>query len=114
MQFVEAFEHLGYKLEAPRQDWTAEKLDGVCLSLWRKEMAARDGLLWSDSRIHAGPLEDWQTKPGNQKRIRHLQRAVAELAGRVDVVILSGEPGGSYGTAQPWTSKARALERTGK
>lgn len=102
MQFVEAFERLGYKLDGPRQDWSAEKTDGVCISLWKREMGTRDGLLWMDTRVHADSPENWQDKPGNRKRIRHLRRAIDDFAGRVDVVIVSGVPGESYGTAQPW------------
>jgi hypothetical protein len=105
MQFVEAFERLGYAIEAPRQDWSAEKDDGVCISLWRKELGRRDGLPWMNTRIHADPIENWRDKPGNRKRIRHLRRALNDLGGRVDVVIVSGEPGVSYGTAQPWLSE---------
>jgi hypothetical protein len=102
MQFVEAFERLGYAVQAPRQDWTAEKLDGVCISLWRKEMGSSEGLLWMDTRVHADPIDNWGDKPG--KRTRHLKRAINEFGGEVDVVIVSGEPGVSYGTAQPWTA----------
>lgn len=102
MQFVEAFERLGYSVEVPRQDWSAENDKGVCISLWRKEMGVRDGLLWMDTRVHADPLEEWETKPGNRKRIRHLRRALEEFGGHVDLVIVSGEPGISYETAQPW------------
>lgn len=105
MQFVEAFERLGYHVEAPRTDWTAEKPDGVCISLWRKEMGTRDGLLWMDTHVHADPIEGWGDKPGNAKRIRHLRRALSEFAGEVDVIIVSGEPGVSYGTAQPWIAE---------
>src|SRR5690349_19608847 len=105
MQFVEAFERLGYTIEAPRQDWTAEKDSGVCISLWRKEMGTQDGLLWMNTRVHADPLENWQDKPGNRKRIRHLRRALSDFGGCVDVVIVSGEPGVSYGTAQPWLAE---------
>ena len=105
MQFVEAFEHLGYRVEAPRQDWSAEKDDGICISLWKKEMGSRDGLPLMNTLTHADPIENWGNKPGNGKRIRHLRRAVEEFEGRVDVVIVSGEPGASYGTAQPWVAK---------
>jgi len=109
MQFVEAFRELGYKVEAQRQDWSAEKEDGVCISLWKKEMGTRDGLLWMNTHVHADPIENWGHKPGNIKRIRHLRRAMDELGGRVDVVIVSGDPGVSYGTAQPWVAEgARA------
>lgn len=109
MQFTEAFERLGYSVEAPRQDWSAENERGVCISLWQKEMGVRDGLLWMNTRVHADPLEGWKDKPGNRKRIRHLRRALEEFGGMVDVVIVSGEPGESYGTAQPWIAEgARA------
>jgi hypothetical protein len=101
MQFTEAFERLGYSVEAQRQDWSAENEQGVCISLWQKEMGVRDGLLWMSTRVHADPLEGWENKPGNRKRIRHLRRALDEFGGRVDVVVVSGEPGVSYGTAQP-------------
>lgn len=105
MQFVEAFEALGYVVQAPRQDWSAEKADGICISLWRKEMGTRDGLLWMNTHTHADPIENWGNKPGNQKRIQHLGRAIADFAGKVDVVIVSGTPGVSYGTAQPWKAE---------
>lgn len=109
MQFVEAFERLGYSVEAQRQDWSAENERGVCISLWQKEMGVRDGLLWMNTRVHADPLDGWKDKPGNRKRIRHLKRALDEFGGRVEVVIVSGKPGVSYGTAQPWIAEgARA------
>lgn len=107
MQFGEAFETLGYALVAPRLDWSAEKDDGVCLSLWRREMGFRDGLPWMNTRVHAGPIEEWLDKSGNTKRIAHLRRARDEFEGRVDVVIVSGEPGGGYGTAQPWLAEGQ-------
>lgn len=105
MQFVEAFERLGYSVEVPRQDWSAVNEHGVCISLWKREMGLHDGLMWMDTRSHADPIENWVDKPGNKKRIGHLRRALAEFGGRVDVVIVSGEPGVSYGTAQPWVAE---------
>lgn len=110
MQFVEAFERLGYSVEAPRQDWSAANDQGVCISLWKKEMGIQDGLMWMDTRVHADPIENWTNKPGNRKRIRHLRRALDEFDGRVDVVIVSGEPGVSYGTAQPWLAESGRAE----
>jgi hypothetical protein len=105
MQFVEAFERLGYSVEAPRQDWSAEKQNGVCISLWKKEMGNRDGLMWMNTHVHADSIDNWGHKPGNAKRIRHLRRARDEFEGRVDVVIVSGKPGISYGSAQPWLNE---------
>src|SRR5690242_640633 len=99
MKFVEAFERLGYAVEVQRQDWSAANENGVCISLWPKEIGHRDGLLWMNTQVHADPIENWGHKPGNLKRIKHLNRAVTEFGGRVDVVIVSGEPGQSYGTA---------------
>ena len=109
MKFTEAFEELGYSLSAPRTDWSAQSSTGVCISLWKKEMDIRDGLLWMNTRVHATALEDWRTRAGNQKRIQHLRQALDDQDGRVDVVIVSGTPGDSYGTAQPWVAEgARA------
>lgn len=105
MQFVEAFEALGYSVKVPRQDWSAEKPDGVCISLWKNEMGTRDGMLWMNTRHHADPLENWGTKAGNRKRIAHLRRALDEFDGVVDVVIVSGRPGESYESAQPWIAE---------
>jgi hypothetical protein len=110
MLFTEAFERMGYRVSAQRQDWSAEnERGGVCISLWRKEMGVRGGLPWMDTRVHADPLDGWKDKPGNRKRIRHLRRALDAFSGRVDVVIVSGKPGQGYGTAQPWLAEgARA------
>ena len=65
-------------------------------------MGRRDGHLWMNTKVHANPDGRWQAKAGNRRRIRHLRRARDNFGGRVDVVIVSGEPGVSYGTAQPW------------
>ena len=105
MTFVAAFKELGYAVEAHRQDWSADNASGVCISLWKKEMGIRDGLMWMNTHVHADPIDNWGHKPGNRKRIRHLKRALAEFDGRVDVVIVSGEPGISYGTAQAWLAE---------
>lgn len=105
MQFTEAFQHLGYELRDHRQDWSAEKSDGVCISLWKTEMGTREGLLWMNTRIHADPIEGWQHKQGNRRRIGHLRKALSQFGGHVDVVIVSGVPGVSYGTAQPWIAE---------
>jgi len=105
MQFVEAFNDLGYDVPNHRQAWSAEKSDGICITLWKAEMGKRDGLMWMDTRVHADSWEDWGNKPGNKWRIGHLRRALGEFGGKVDVVIVSGKPGESYGTAQPWKAE---------
>jgi len=75
MKFTEAFEALGYELADFRQDWTAEKSDGVCISLWKKEMGTRHGLLWMNTRVHADPIDQWRDKAGNRRRIASSPRA---------------------------------------
>ena len=107
MKYTEAFAALGYRLVDIRRDWSAENSEGVCISLWKKEMGQRDGLPFMNTRIHADPPANWQAKVGNRKRIGHLRRAVDQHDGRVDVVIVSGEPGVSYGTAQPWIAEGQ-------
>lgn len=105
MQFVEAFNALGYRIENQRQDWSAEKTDGVCLSLWTKETDWK--LLTMDTRIHATDIQDWGNRQGNKKRIRHARRALDEFDGWVDVVKIDGVPGVGYGTAAPWIPSER-------
>ena len=51
--------------------------------------------------------EDWTAKHGNSKRIKHIKRALSEFAGCVDVILISGEPGDGYGTADPWLKTER-------
>ena len=103
--FVEAFSILGYQLSNHQNDWSAESERGVCITIWEKEIAAKDSLPWFDTEKHAGPHQTWGSKPGNNKRKKHLARALAEFGGRVDVVILKGTPGVSYGEADPWQKK---------
>lgn len=107
MKFTEAFESLGYTVEIPRQDWSAISEAGVCITIWRSEMAWDQGLLWLDTRLHAGPHEDWRGKPGNMKRKKHLLEAVNKFGGKVDVVIVNGTPGQGYEDAHPWKESER-------
>ena len=107
MKFTEAFKSLGYNLEVPRQDWSAESEHGVCITIWKQEMRTRNGAPWFDSKSHGGPLEEWIKKPGNTKRKRHLSKALLNSAAAVDVVILDGTPGEGYGDAHPWVSAQR-------
>jgi hypothetical protein len=67
MQFVEAFDALGYAVQVPRQDWSAEKPDGVCISLWKKELGTRDGMLWMNTRIPRGPIGEMGHESGESK-----------------------------------------------
>lgn len=110
MNFSEAFRALGYELAAPRIDWSAERAGGVCLSLWSKEINFSPAGCSFDTRRDAMPIEQWNTKAGFKRRLRHLEKAVAELDGRVDVVLVSGTPGGSYEDAHPWKPEIRNAE----
>jgi hypothetical protein len=105
MQFVEAFNAIDYEVEVPRQDWSAQKTNGICLTLWSKETDWK--ALVMDTRLHAGPIEGWQHKPGNAKRILHARRALDEFDGWVDVVKIDGDPGEGYGNASPWNPHER-------
>ena len=109
MRFVEAFNSLGYQVEAPRSDWSAAKDDGVCITIWQKERFIADGMPYFDLwELH--PLGGvWQSKPGHSKRTRHLSFSVDELNGDVDVIFVSGEPGESYETAHPWIKQDRGF-----
>jgi hypothetical protein len=109
VKFAEAFEALGYEIELPRQDWSAENERGVCLSLWTKETDWKQLVI--DTRIHATDLADWGHKSGNKKRIRHARRAYDEFDGWVDVVKIDGTPGIGYGFASPWVPAERQGRR---
>jgi hypothetical protein len=109
MLFSEAFAKLGYSLDNPRQDWSAEKMGGICLTLWSKETDWK--ALVMDTRIHAKQLASWRDKPGNKKRIRHAKLALAGFDGWIDVVKLDGEPGVSFGNASPWLPSERMGKR---
>jgi hypothetical protein len=107
MKFAEAFKSLGYDLKSPRQDWSAVKADGVCISLWAKELSRIDEVLVFDSTVHGGPLEEWSTKPGNSKRKTHFESVESKHDGWLDVVIVTGTPGQAYESASPWIVNQR-------
>lgn len=109
MQFVQAFNALGYEVDVPRQDWSAEKADGVCLTLWTVETDWK--ALVMDTRVHAGPNDAWQHKSGSAKRIKHARRALDEFDGWIDVVKIDGDPGEGYGNASPWVPSDRMGHR---
>jgi len=105
MNFTGAFAALGYDLRAPRTDWSAERADGVCLSLWSREIDWKAKVF--DTRLHAMPIDQWNRKPGFKLRLRHMTRAVDELGGRIDVILVTGKPGESYEDAHPWKPEER-------
>ena len=109
MQYVEAFNKLGYSVEAPRSDWSAQNDEGVCITIWQKERMVKDGLPYLDMwELHPNGGE-WMQKPGHQKRTLHLQNAVTNYDGRIDVIFVTGEPGESYKSANPWLTSERGF-----
>ena len=107
MNYTQAFKNLGYTLVAPRTDWSAENEKGVCISIWAAEIKFKDGRPWLDTKVHCGPHEIWKDLPGNKKRVAHLARAVDELSGVIDVVIVQGTPGLGVKDADPWIPTSR-------
>ena len=107
MGFVEAFKALGYSVDAPRADWSAACETGVCLALWQKEIKHERASSQFDSRVDADPIENWGMKPGNIKRMKHLEFALAKFDGQLDVIIVSGVPGVGFGDADPWFPEKR-------
>ncbi|MFZ1481761.1 MAG: hypothetical protein WAT25_13435 [Paracoccaceae bacterium] len=112
MQYVEAFNFFGYDVPNPRQDWSAEKTDGICITLWKSEVT------WTPAPPHMDLWEkavpgttQWETLPGHKKRTGHLERAVSEFDGWVDVIIVAGTPGEGYGNADPWLPVKRVGHR---
>jgi hypothetical protein len=109
MQYSKAFQELGYRLDSPRQDWTAEKDDGVCVTLWKRRIDWNE--LSYDTRLHKTSIDVWSTKSGNSKRIRHARRAIDEFGGWVDAILISGEPGNGYEDAQIWVPAEKSGKR---
>ncbi len=107
MQYVEAFKKLGYMLDAPRQDWSAQKDGGVCITIWQKERSIADGLPYLDLwGLHPSGA-DFEGKPGHSKRTKHRQMAMDQFGGQVDAIFVSGTPGESYENASPWIVEER-------
>ena len=108
MQYVEAFNSLGYEVPNPRQDWSAEKNDGVCITLWKSEVQWTPAPPRLDLWTRATPgTTDWENLPGHKKRTNHIERAVSEFDGWVDVIVVNGIPGQGYGAADPWLPAQR-------
>lgn len=112
MQYVEAFNALGYTVPNPRQDWSAEKPGGVCITLWKVEI---DWVpppprfdLWQN---WTPGQNDWDTLPGHAKRTRHLSRAIGDFDGWVDLIIVNGTPRQGYGSADIWDPAGRLDHR---
>lgn len=108
MIYALAFDKLGYVLDNKRQDWSAANDVGICISIWQKECrTGTDRLPYFDMRELHPAGGEFETKPGFGKRTDHIARCIAEHGGRIDVVLVSGEPGGPFGDAQAWDPAAR-------
>ncbi len=108
MKYVEAFKSLGYDVPNPRQDWSAEKHNGVCITLWRSQVqwtpASPQFDLWS---LWEPGTHDFERLPGQAKRTEHLMHTMSKFGGSVDVIIVKGTPGKSYQDAEPWVLDQR-------
>lgn len=112
MQYVEAFNSLGYDVPNPRQDWSAEKTSGICITLWKAEVDWTPAPPRMDLWDRAAPgTTQWETLPGHKKRTVHLDRAVSEFDGWLDVIVVTGVPGEGYKNADPWLPEQRAYHR---
>lgn len=100
MQYKEAFTKLGYDLKNHRQEWSAEKAEAICLTIWKREIDWSN--LVMDSRISGGDISIWGGKLGNRKRIAHATRALDDFDGWIDAILVSGDPGVSYEQAFVW------------
>lgn len=107
MQYEKAFRRLGYSLDNVRQDWSAEKADGVCVTLWKKEVNWRSKPPYVDLWELHPDGGDWESLPGHRKRTAHISKAMDDHGGHVDAIIVTGEPGESYGTAHVWEPEER-------
>ena len=113
MKYVEAFNALGYGLDSPRLDWSAEKASGICITIWQKESSVSNGLPYLDLwELHPNGGGDWTGKPGHKKRTAHLIKACDNFDGFVDVIFVSGDPmDGAYENASPWFPEKRKGKR---
>ncbi len=112
MGYVEAFKKLGYDLSNSRQDWSADKSDGVCLALrrsrteWNKELNRSELNLW---RLETPGSNGFEHKPGHKKRALHIARARDEFDGWLDVIRVGGLPGGNFEDAEIWNHEKRGI-----
>ncbi len=107
MNYTETFSFLGYSLESIRADWSAEKSDGVCITIRNAQIVPKSYPpridLW---QLHPDGGE-FVNKPGYIKRTRHLSRAVSDFGGKVDVILVDGDLEEPYKDAHPWDCEKR-------
>ena len=97
--YAASYRELGYELRF-NQEWSAEKSDGVCISLWVSELQNMNSDVY-DTEQHAKPLETW-TKSMNTKRIPMLLKALHSHEGWVDAVIRDDTNGRTDAPTKPW------------
>lgn len=109
MKFTEAFETLGYELANHQTDWSAEADHGVCITVWKCEIDRTSGMPAYELDLTGAEIgpDRWTKNIGQRKRVKHLARAWDEFDRRVDVVLLGGQPGHGYGSADPWNVALR-------
>ena len=111
MGYEEAFTALGYSLSNVRQNWSAEKPDGVCVTIWKMHVKNNDRKLPSYDGFKIWPHLANERDPahGNTKLIEHLSSAVDKFGGRVDAIYLAGNPDDGRGhlDADPWYAEKR-------
>ena len=93
LSLKKAYEQLGYKLGRKsliEPHWSAEKADGVCLSLWSFELDGHNKL---DTKTQ-NDLSSCDAEL-NKVRIAHIKTAQEKFGGMVDVILLRGAPGNS-------------------
>lgn len=102
----EAYSRLGYELQRQgqmRPFWSAEKADGICISLWKSELGDKNHLdTTKQSDISkCDPVF-------NLARVKHLKIAQTKFNGKLDVIILHGVPGNSKPVPdlRKWTLKS--------
>lgn len=106
MKYTEVFQKLGYILSSPRQDWSAENTNGVCISLWTHQLTKKDDRLVYDTRVNSGPDELWINKSGNKKRIKHIDLSLSKFGGWIDAICVTGNHG-NVESASPWICSSR-------
>ena len=107
MHCGEAFKRLGCELKVPRTDWSAQKDGGVWLTLWRGGIDWMADPLTLDTSVEERRAGDWVRKPGNQKRRRHIEYALANCGGWVEAIIVDGDSSGEVEKATPWQPAER-------
>ena len=119
MRYGEAFEALGFRLVAFREDWSAERDDAVCLTVWMKPQAPGHPAARREAESMVYDTRDGTDDPAAwnasalRKRTLHAGRALGEFDGWIDVVCVwpSDRAGERVRTAVPWQPRGRRGHR---